>query len=89
MNMSQDAHKLLQVAHAFAEGELRPVALRYDESEEYPAGPLRRAAELGLTSYDLPSQYGGGGVESLVDRCAIIEELAWGDSRGATRRSPG
>src|ERR1700733_12961528 len=71
---------LLQVARAFAESELRPVALRYDESEEYPAGPLRRAAELGLTSYDLPAAYGGGGVESLVERAAVIEELAWGDS---------
>ena len=43
----------------------RPVALQYDESEEYPVEPLRRAAELGLTAYDLPEAYGGGGVESL------------------------
>jgi len=75
-----DQKALLQVARTFAETELRPVALRYDESEEYPAAPLRRAAELGLTSYDLPAAYGGGGVESLVERAAVIEELAWGDS---------
>jgi acyl-CoA dehydrogenase len=74
------ATSLVQLARTFAETELRPVALAYDESEEYPAGPLRRAAELGLTSYDLPEAYGGGGVESLVERCAVIEELAWGDS---------
>ncbi|HXH96427.1 MAG TPA: acyl-CoA dehydrogenase family protein, partial [Gaiellaceae bacterium] len=30
--------------------------------------------------YDLPTEYGGGGLESLRDRCAVIEELAWGDS---------
>ena len=71
---------LLEVARTFAETELRPVALQYDESEEYPVEPLRRAAELGLTSYDLPKAYGGGGVESLAERCAVIEELAWGDS---------
>ena len=69
-----------QIARSFAETELRPVALQYDESEEYPVEPLRRAAELGLTSYDLPAAYGGGGVESLAERCAVIEELAWGDS---------
>ena len=74
------ATSLVQLARTFAETELRPVALAYDESEEYPAGPLRRAAELGLTSYDLPEAYGGGGIESLVERCAVIEELAWGDS---------
>lgn len=71
---------LLEAARTFAETELRPVALQYDESEEYPVEPLRRAAELGFTSYDLPTAYGGGGVESLVERCAVIEELAWGDS---------
>jgi acyl-CoA dehydrogenase len=75
-----NAGPLLEVARTFAETELRPVALHYDESEEYPVEPLRRAAELGLTSYDLPKAYGGGGVENLSERCAVIEELAWGDS---------
>jgi acyl-CoA dehydrogenase len=71
---------LVETARAFARGELRPVALGYDESEEYPLAELRRAAELGLTCYDLPAAYGGGGVESLRDRCAVIEELSFGDS---------
>jgi acyl-CoA dehydrogenase len=71
---------LLATAREFAERELRPVALAYDESEEYPLAELRRAAALGLTCYDLPVAYGGGGVESLLDRCAIVEELSWGDS---------
>jgi alkylation response protein AidB-like acyl-CoA dehydrogenase len=71
---------LLATARQFAERELRPVALAYDESEEYPLEQLHRAAALGLTCYDLPVAYGGGGVESLLDRCAVIEELAWGDS---------
>jgi acyl-CoA dehydrogenase len=59
---------------------MRPVALAYDESEEYPADLVRRAAELGLTCYDLPREYGGGGVAGLADACRVIEELAWGDS---------
>jgi acyl-CoA dehydrogenase len=41
---------------------------------------LRRAAQLGLTCYDLPAEHGGGGLERLRDRCEVIEELAWGDS---------
>ena len=75
-----DLDALRTTAQAFARDEMRPVALSYDETEEYPLDVLRRAAELGLTSYDLPAEYGGGGVESLRDRCAVIEELAWGDS---------
>jgi alkylation response protein AidB-like acyl-CoA dehydrogenase len=75
-----DTRALRATARAFAEQELRPVALAYDESEEYPLEPLRRAAALGLTCYDLPERYGGGGVESLRERCAVVEELAWGDA---------
>jgi acyl-CoA dehydrogenase len=76
----RSAAELVEAARAFARDELRPVALAYDESEEYPLAELRRAAELGLTCYDLPAAYGGGGVESLRDRCAVIEELSFGDS---------
>jgi acyl-CoA dehydrogenase len=75
-----DLEALLATARAFARDELRPVALRYDETEEYPVTERRRAADLGLTCYDLPEEYGGGGLESLRDRCEVIEELTWGDS---------
>ena len=80
MNGSGEVGELLATARAFAEQELRPVGLQYDESEEFPAEQLRRAAELGLTCYDLPVAYGGGGVENLRQACDVIEQLAWGDS---------
>jgi acyl-CoA dehydrogenase len=78
--VAQDVDQLVALAQQFARDEMRPVALAYDESEEYPADLVRRAAELGLTAYDLPREYGGGGVAGLVDACRVIEELAWGDS---------
>ena len=40
---------------------------------------MHKAAALGLTSYMLPEAYGGGGIDSLVTDCLILEELAWGD----------
>jgi acyl-CoA dehydrogenase len=72
--------ELLGVAREFARKDLRPVALEFDESEEYPWELFYRGAELGLAAYDLPAEYGGGGIESLVDGLRIIEELMWGDS---------
>jgi acyl-CoA dehydrogenase len=72
--------ELVALAREFAREELRPVALQYDESEEFPEEPLLKAAEVGLTCYELPVHYGGGGVSSLRDCCRVIEELAWGDS---------
>jgi acyl-CoA dehydrogenase len=77
---SRGAEELIALAREFARDELRPVALQYDESEEFPAELVRRAAELGLTCYDLPAEYGGGGLSSLRDCCRVIEEMAWGDS---------
>ena len=70
--------ELVELAHDFAEREMRPQAARYDESGEFPWDIVHRAAELGLASYDLPEEYGGGGVSSLLTGARIIEELAWG-----------
>ena len=72
--------ELVELAHDFAEREMRPQAARYDESGEFPWDIVHRAAELGFASYDLPEEYGGGGVSSLLTGARIIEELAWGDA---------
>ena len=76
----RDPEELVELAREFAREELRPVALEYDESEEFPEEFLVKAAQIGLTCYDLPAQYGGGGVSSLRECCRVIEEMAWGDS---------
>ena len=77
--MSVD-RELVELAHEFAEKEIRPVAARFDETEEFPGEVIRKAAKVGLTSFDLPEPYGGGGIESARTSCLIGEELAWGDS---------
>jgi acyl-CoA dehydrogenase len=72
--------ELVALAHEFAEKELRPVAAAYDQSEEYPWAVLHKAAEVGLTYFHFPEEYGGGGIHSLLTSCKIHEELGWGDS---------
>jgi acyl-CoA dehydrogenase len=76
----RDTEQLVALARDFAVEELRPVAIQYDESEDFPHELVRKAAALGLTCYDIPAEYGGGGVSSLRDCCRVIEEMAWGDS---------
>jgi acyl-CoA dehydrogenase len=78
--MNAQPEQLVALAREFAVEELRPVALQYDESEDFPHELVRKAAAVGLTSYDIPAKYGGGGVSSLRDCCRVIEEMAWGDS---------
>lgn len=72
--------ELVALAHEFAEKEIRPVAADFDGSEEYPWDVFHKAAEVGLVSYDLPEEHGGGGIDSLLTKCRINEELAWGDA---------
>ena len=77
--MSEVERDLVDLAHDFAEREIRPVARHHDETEEFPWEVVRKAAAIGLTCYDLPETFGGGGLESVLAQCLIGEELSWGD----------
>jgi len=76
--LTEEQEQMRQLAHRFAEREIRPVAAEYDESEETPWPILEKAARIGLTSYQYPEEYGGGGVTSVLTTCLVVEELAWG-----------
>jgi alkylation response protein AidB-like acyl-CoA dehydrogenase len=75
--LTEEQRELQQVAHDFAERELRPVAAESDARSEFPDGMLETAARAGLTSYAIPEEYGGGGVSAL-SASLIAEELSWG-----------
>jgi alkylation response protein AidB-like acyl-CoA dehydrogenase len=72
-----EQRELQELAHEFAARELRPIAAEWDEREDFPPGLIARAARVGLTSYAIPRQYGGGGVDALTS-ALIAEELSWG-----------
>jgi acyl-CoA dehydrogenase len=72
-----EQRELQRLAHEFAERELRPIAAEWDEREEYPPALLAKAARIGLTSYAIPTQYGGGGADAVTS-ALISEELSWG-----------
>ena len=60
-----EQRELQQLAHEFADRELRPIARVWDEREEFPPELLAKAARAGLTSYAIPSEYGGGGADAV------------------------
>jgi acyl-CoA dehydrogenase len=68
-----------EMAHDFAEKEMRPVAWDYDRDATWPQDIIDKAWELGLMNSHLPEAYGGPGL-SYVDGCIIEEEIAWGCS---------
>jgi acyl-CoA dehydrogenase len=82
-SLTDEQKSLRELAHAFAEKEIRPVAWEYDREATWPAAIIDRAHAIGLMNTHVPEEYGGPGLSAL-DSCLIEEELAWGCSGIAT-----
>ena len=59
----------------FAEAEMRPHVMEWDEAQQFPASLMPKLASLGLMGIQFPEEYGGAGMSAL-DYCICIEELA-------------
>lgn len=70
---------ILEAVRDFAQSELAPHALEWDEAKTFPADTLRRAGELGLGGIYVREDVGGTGL-SRSDAAAIFEALAAGDT---------
>jgi len=75
--LTEEQRELQALAHEFAERELRPIAAECDRTNTFPGELLSEAAALGLTSYAVPTEFGGGGVDA-VTAALVAEELSWG-----------
>jgi acyl-CoA dehydrogenase len=77
--LTDEQKNLRELAHDFAEKEIRPVAWEYDRDGTWPQKIIDKAHEVGLMNTHVPEEYGGPGL-SFLDGCLIEEELAWGCS---------
>ncbi len=80
IELTEEQREFIALARDFAEREIRPRAREVDEadtSRPWTCGP--EAAEIGLSAYMLPPEYGGGGVTDLVTQCLVQQELCYGD----------
>jgi alkylation response protein AidB-like acyl-CoA dehydrogenase len=73
--LSEEQHLLRRTVREFAEAEMRPHVMEWDESQQFPMDLLPKLAALGLTGIQFPEEYGGAGM-SGIDYCICIEELA-------------
>ncbi len=81
---TEEQKLLVQTAHEFAEREMRPVALEFDQKAEVPWDVIAKAHKLGLTSAYIPEKYGGGGIVGTLSWAMVMEELNWGCAGMAT-----
>jgi acyl-CoA dehydrogenase len=77
--LTDEQKALRELAHDFAEKEIRPVAWEHDKDGSWPAEVFAKAHEVGLMNTHIPEEYGGPGL-SYLDGCLIEEELSWGCS---------
>src|SRR6187455_414286 len=59
----------------FAESEIRPHVMEWDEAQHFPEELRPKLAELGLMGVLFPEEYGGAGM-GYVEYATIIEELS-------------
>ena len=77
--LTDEQKDLRELAHNFAEKEIRPVAWDYDRDATWPQEIVEKAWEVGLMNAELPEEYGGPGL-GLLSGCLIEEEMGWGCS---------
>jgi acyl-CoA dehydrogenase len=77
--LTDEQKDMRDMAHDFAEKEIRPVAWEYDKEGTWPQDIIDKAWEVGLMNTHLPEEYGGPGLDYLTG-CVIEEEIGWGCS---------
>jgi len=71
-----DEQKMVQeLARKIAEEKIRPVAAKYDQTEEFPLEIMQILAQSDLFAIFVPQEYGGTGA-GVLDLCIATEELS-------------
>jgi alkylation response protein AidB-like acyl-CoA dehydrogenase len=77
--ITPEQREIQRVCRDFAAREIRPVSQAVDEADtELPGEVWSKAAEVGLTSFMLPEEHGGGGMTDCLTGCIVQEELSHG-----------
>jgi hypothetical protein len=72
---SDEQKHLRKSVREFAEGEIAPHVMEWDEAAHFPTELLPKLGEMGLMGVIFPEQYGGAGL-GYVEYATVIEELA-------------
>jgi alkylation response protein AidB-like acyl-CoA dehydrogenase len=73
--LTEEQELLRRTVREFAEAEIGPHVMEWDEAQAFPMALVPKLAALGLMGVQLPESYGGAGM-SAIDYCICIEELA-------------
>jgi len=72
-NRDEDSAAILDAIEQWAEKELRPVARKYDQADEYPAEIVEQMKELGLFGATIGEEYGGLGLSASTYAQIVVK----------------
>jgi alkylation response protein AidB-like acyl-CoA dehydrogenase len=72
---TENHQMIAQMVRDFAEKEIRPYVMEWDESQTFPREVFRKMGELGLMGVLVPEAYGGSGL-GYNEYISVIEEVA-------------
>ncbi len=73
--MTDEQQQLRKTVREFAEGEILPHVMEWDEVSHFPQEIIPKMAEMGFLGVIFPEKYGGAGM-GYVEYAIIIEELS-------------
>src|SRR5688572_28514298 len=77
--LTDEQLQIQQMVRDFAESEIKPKLMEWDEAQHFPVDTFKRAGELGMLGVIFSEEYGGAGL-SYIDYVNVTEELAVVDS---------
>jgi hypothetical protein len=73
--LNEEQQQLKKSVREFAEREIAPNVMKWDEASEFPLATVKELGKLGLLGIIFPSEYGGAGM-GYVEYVTAIEELS-------------
>src|SRR5262245_7636213 len=74
-DLTDEQQQVKRSVREFAEAEIKPRVMEWDESQHFPRELFAKMGELGLTGVIFPEEYGGAGM-GYVEYVTVIEEIA-------------
>jgi alkylation response protein AidB-like acyl-CoA dehydrogenase len=73
--LNEEQQQVKASVREFAEAEIAPHVMEWDETQHFPVELIPQLAELGLMGVIFPEEYGGAGM-GYIEYASIIEELS-------------
>ncbi|MBS1809558.1 MAG: acyl-CoA dehydrogenase [Acidobacteria bacterium] len=73
--LNEEQQQVKRMVREFAEAELKPNVMKWDEEQYFPKELWPKLGELGLTGVIFPEEYGGAGM-GYIEYATVIEELS-------------